>query len=748
MQSYFQKDYRLSPVRCGVSLTGLALALAVSSTVHAQETDPEAVAQESSPGLIIVTARKRSETTLEVPETVTAFSEETLERANIEDIDDVGLAVPNLQLSTRADGFPNVTVRGLGGFGNTQGVGFYLDDVQLFSDASSRFGDLERIEVLKGPQGILYGGSNIGGAVKFVSARPELGIFEGRIAAKAGTDNYFDGEIELNVPLGSNWAFKAFAFGETDDSFLTNAQTPRQSGGIAAGSEDIGKREQYGVRGALYGDLGGPEIYLTARYNELDGPNNLWIRELDGDFQYSRTLDLSYNPRNTRETFGLTGHVDIPVGDLTLQSITSYTETESRRETDLDILNEFVLDLFRPEDFEAFTQEIRLSSDDSGPFVWQVGGYLLDLSRDLDSVLIIREGFCFIDPGACAPLSTNDDEILAEVPFEVSRRSREQIAAFVNASYEFGQIEVSGGLRVDNTTSERDNLDTGLSGKTKETVVLGRASVAWSNFDETTLLYATFSQGFEPGDFSLSNLSTANSLLQYNKETADQIEIGYKGRLLDNNLFLTIAAFYVDYQDRQFELQTVDPVTDTPVEGIVNVGDSTQKGIEVDFVWQLSNNLTFSGGAGYIDAEWDEGVVSPVTGLSLGGVQPPNVAKWSGSGALEYEGDIGNGEFFVRGQARYKSKSSTNAQFFDVPGDDYPIFVNPSYFVFDLAAGVDFGNLSFGARAENIFDKKYFTDVQEFPNFAGSLNPGEPGQIIIGTFGQAQRFILSVGYEF
>lgn len=742
------KGRAVSPVRSGVSLAAIAFSLVLGGAAGAQETTSSPAAEESEPGLIIVTARKRSETTLEVPESVTAFSEKMLERANIEDIDDVGLAVPNLQLSTRADGFPNVTVRGLGGFGNTQGVGFYLDDVQLFSDASSRFGDLERIEVLKGPQGILYGGSNIGGAVKFVSARPEPGVFEGRIAAKAGTDNYFDGEVELNVPLGNNWAFKMFAFGETDDSFLINPKTPRENGRIAEGSKDIGRREQYGIRGAIYGDLGGPEIYITARYNEFDGPNNAWVRELDGDFGYSRQIDLSYNPRNKRETFGLTGHIDVPIGDLTLQSISSYTDTQSLRETDLDIQNEFVLDLFRPEDFDAFTQEIRLTSDEASPLVWQIGAYLLDLKRDLNSVLIIREAFCYIDPGTCSPLSQNDDEILAEVPFEVSKRSRDQLAAFVNASYTLGQIEFSGGLRVDNTTSKRDNLDTGLSGKADETVVLGRASVAWSNLDETALLYATFSQGFEPADFSLSNLSTANSLLRYGKETADQIEVGYKGQLLDKNLFLTVAAFYIDYNSRQFELQTVDPATGSPVEGIVNVGDSTQMGVEVDFVWQLSNNITFSGGAGYIDAEWDDGVISPVSALDLSGVQPPNVSKWSATGALEYEGDVGNGEFFVRGQARYKGKSSTNAQFFDVPGDDYPIFDNPSYFVFDLAAGFEFNQFSVGARAENIFDKRYFNDVQEFPNFAGGLNAGEPGQIVIGTLGQAQRFIVSVGYEF
>ncbi|MDA0915551.1 MAG: TonB-dependent receptor [Proteobacteria bacterium] len=743
------KKRLFSPFQSGASVMAVAAGLAFAGTANAQDSASSTPdARDSTPGVIIVTARKRSETTLEVPESVTAFSQELLERASIEDIDDVGLAVPNLQLSTRADGFPNVTVRGLGGFGNTQGVGFYLDDVQLFSDASSRFGGLERIEVLKGPQGILYGGSNIGGAVKFVSSRPNPDAFEGRIVAKAGTDSYFDGEIELNLPLGENWAFKVFAFGETDDSFLINPQTPRENGKIAEGSKDIGKREQYGVRGAIYGDLGGTEIYITARYNEFDGPNNAWVRELDGDFNYSRRIDMSYNPRNKRETFGLTGHIDIPIGNVTLQSITSYTDTKSLRETDLDIQNEFVLDLFRPEDFDAFTQEIRLTSDDTGPFTWQIGGYLLDLNRDLDSILIIREAFCFIDPGTCAPLSQNDDVILAEVPFEVSKRSREQLAAFVNASYTFGQIELSGGLRVDNTTSKRDNLDSGLSGKAEVTEVLGRASVSWSNLDNTALLYATFSQGFEPADFSLSNLSTANSLLRYDKETADQIEIGYKGQLLDNSLFLTVAAFYIDYKNRQFELQTVDPATDTPVEGIVNVGDSTQMGVEVDFVWQLSDNVTLSGGAGYIDAEWDDGVVSPVSGLDLGGIQPPNVSKWSATGALDYEGDLVSGEFFVRAQARYKGKSSTNAQFFDVPGDDYPIFDNPSYFVFDLAAGIEFGRLSIGARAENIFDKKYFNDVQEFPNFAGTLNAGEPGQIIIGTLGQAQRFIMSVGYEF
>ena len=135
---------------------------------------------------IIVTARKREENLMDIPESVVAISGLNIDRQNIKSLEDVGLLVPSLNLSARADGFPNVSMRGLGSFGNTQGVGFYLDDVQVFSDASSRFGDMERIEVLKGPQGTLYGGSNIGGAIKFVSARPDPDEFSGRVKALVG----------------------------------------------------------------------------------------------------------------------------------------------------------------------------------------------------------------------------------------------------------------------------------------------------------------------------------------------------------------------------------------------------------------------------------------------------------------------------------------------------------------------------------------------------------------------------------
>lgn len=739
----------LAAATLGMSM-GSAAAYAQEGAAETTESRAAESDGERKLSIVTVTARKKAESELDVPESLTAFSADDIEDANIEGLSDIGLLVPNLYLSTRLDGFPNVTIRGLGGFGNTQGVGFYLDDVQLFSDASSRFGDLERIEVLKGPQGILYGGSNIGGAVKFVSARPDPSGFSGRVKARAGEFGLFDLEGEANIPLSDLFALRVFGFSVTDDSYLTNPNSIRVNGLSANNDEDIRSYEEKGARIAIGGDVTGDLSFLASlRYNEVDAPNNVWSLELDGRFEYPTTVDTSFNPRHNKQTTAATLNIDYDLPGATLSYIGSYTETESDRQTDLDLNPEFVLDLFRPEEFEATTQELRLSSDGSGPFSWQVGAYYLDLSRDLNSVLNIRGGFCFLDPGVCVPPPAADDNVIqAVVPFEISRRSREQKAIFANADYSFGQWEVSAGIRLDDTTTSRTNVDTGLSGKNSETVVLGRGSLSWETLDGNSLFYGTVSQGFEPADFGLANFAGDSTLLGYDREQATQYEIGYKGRLFDDTVLLTAAAFYIEYKDRQFELQAADP-SGGFVEGIINLGDSTQSGFEADVTWLLADDWTFTGGFGYLDAEWDDGVISPVTGRDLSGLQPPNATEWSGTAALDYRRPVGtDSEIFGRIQARYKGESSTNAQFFDAPGDDFPEFTNPSFTVVDLSAGYARGNVTFGLNVENVFDEEYYIDVQEFPNFAGALVPGAPAQIIIGSLEPPRRITGSIKVEF
>ena len=715
-------------------------------------TGPEAAAQEETVlEEILVTARKRQENALEIPESLTTFSATLIEQGNIRELKDIGLMVPNLYMSRRLDGFPNASIRGLGGFGNTQGVGFYLDDVQIFSDASSRFGDLERIEVLKGPQGVLYGGANVGGAIKFVAVRPDPEAFSGRVKASAGEDGYVDGELSLNIPLGTNWAARIFAFGSTDDSYLVNRNSVRQNGGINRNDPDVGETEENGIRATLAGDFTDRfSVYAAVRYNDLDGPNNIWNVEMDGNLTYTDVVDTSFNPRHKRETTAASLELVYEFDNVALTSITSLTDTDSDRETDLDVNQEFVIDLFRPHELDVLTQELRLTSTGEGALQWQAGLYYLDYERDMDSELLVRGGFGFLDPTCCPVpplLDPSESALLVALPFEDSLRERDQLAAYANFSYVWENYEFSAGVRVDDWESSRTNRDSAISGKQSDTEVLGRASLARFFDDERSMVYGLISQGFEPGDFNLSNFSGQTSLFGYGPEDATQFEIGYKGQPNDQ-LLLTVAAFFIDYNDRQFELQTTDP-SGVVVEGIINAGDSEQWGVELDLVLTLNETFTVSAGFGYVDAEWDSGTISPITGADISGMEPPNTAEFSATGAVDYDRLLNDGmRLSGRLQVRYKSEASTNAQFFDAPGDDFPFWDNPSFTVVDIGAWLEWQNWKFGVHVENVFDEEYYVDVQEFPNFAGSALVGSPGSIVIGTLERPRRIVASVELGF
>ena len=714
---------------------------------------------------IIVTARKREESVLEIPESLTTFTGDLVERANINGLEDIGLLVPNLWMSRRLDGYPNVSIRSLGGFGNTQGAGFYLDDVQLFGDASSRFGNFERIEVLKGPQGILYGGANIGGAIKFVTQRPDPEEFSGRVKAQAGEDNYYDGEVQLNVPLGNDWALALFGFAMTDDSYLVNPNTPRLNGGVPDVDPDVAHTEKYGVRAALAGNISEQlSLYATLRYNEYEGPNNIWNREMSGDLTHTNIIDTSYNARHERETIAGSIELTYDFGNFDATYLTSYTDTDSYRETDLDIDQEFVLDLTRSWPVEVWTQELRFTSTDDSPLQWQAGAYYLDWKRHKFGELPVPYGFCFFLDPSCNPNPDDpipfpridedppEDTVVVVVPFENLREEREQVAGFANFSYRMNNLEIGGGVRVDHWEFDANNRDSGTTGSQSNTEVLGRASISMFFDDDRSMAYALFSQGFEPGSFNAFDLEGENALFDIEPEEATQVEIGYKGRLLDDRLILTLAGFYIDYEGRQFELQTKNPQTGTVLEGIFNIGDSEQWGLEADMVLSMHENWTLSAGFGYVDAEWVGGTefVTPSDYLAdLSGRRPPNTVKWSATAALDYDQQLNDDmRLFGRLQLRYKGDASTNAQLWDSPGDDFPFWTNPDFTVVDLGAGVEWNNWEFGIHIENLFDEDYYIDVQEFPNFAGSKLQGAPGYIIIGTLEQPRRVVGSVQYHF
>jgi iron complex outermembrane receptor protein len=731
-----------------------------------------AIAQEGAAGEIeeiVVTARKRAESLLEIPESVSVISGADIDRQNIKGLEEVGFQVPNLNLSTRLDGFANVSVRGLGAFGNTQGVGFYLDDVQLFSDASSRFGDLDRIEVLKGPQGTLYGGSNIGGAIKFVSARPDTESMFGRVKGVVGDQGIFDVEGSVNLPLGDgDWAMRAFGFWVTNDGYLHNPNPPRANGIAGDNDPDIGATEESGVRVSLAGPLGDNlTAYISVRSNEYEGPNNTWIRELDeSNLQHPNEVPASFNPQHERNTASGMVELTWALDGYDITSVSSWTTTESFRFTDLDQKEEYLLSLFRPEDMDVLTQEIRFTSTDEGPFQWLGGVYYSRYDEKMDSDLVwydtvIYSGGEISGPLGCAAGSlcsgvwagetvTEAEELgdVALTQFEKRIRDKSHLAAFVNATYDLGEWELSLGLRGDHWNNDTTRFSTAHEANEGATEFMPRVSVMrW--LDEGSMLYGTFSRGYEPGGFNVSE-DVPDRLVPFDSEEAISYEGGWKGRLMDGRVSASLAAFYIDYDRRQIETQI--PAADAGiVELINNVGDSKQFGFEVDLRMVVNDAMTMGVSAGWIEAEWDSGTQVVVGGdadnpefKDIGGDTPPVTPDFSWNLWADYAQPLSGAMNFIAGVQISHNGKYNGLRLSDPAGVGV---VNPSFTLVGAQVGIAGDNWELALNVENLLDEDYYTDVQTFPDFF--FLEGDADEIIvIGTLGQPQLITASFSYSF
>ena len=733
------------PIRTSHPMHRLSLAVMAFSLGITLDGAPQALAQGAALEEVIVTARKRDENLMDIPESVSAIGALEVERRNIKGLNKIGLAVPNLNLSMRTDGYPNVTIRGLGAYGMTQGVGFYLDDVQLFSDASSRFGDIERIEVLKGPQGVLYGGSNIGGAVKYVSKAPSTEAFGGRLKVMAGEQGIWDIEGDINIPLSDKWALRAFAFTREDDGFMTNPGSLSPVFGVDSNQpEDVGAYEQSGGRLVLHGDITDRvSITASARYNEYDGPVNNWAREMGtpGNLQYPFTLDTNLNPTHERETFGARFEINVEFDNFDFKSITSYTDTESDRHTDVDLTQLWFFNTFRPETMEVFTQEFRFSSNSDGPLQWVGGLYLMDFEETMNS---------YLDFGWII-LEADDPSIHVQVPFETRREEKGNLAAFGNITYEVGAWEWGLGLRIDRWESDEEAVDIGHSASKDDVEVLPKISLT-RHFNNDSMAYLTVSKGFEPGGWvgiadgapPVYGPNGEKTLAGFDPEEAIQYELGWKGSLADGRVQATAALFFIDYDDRQFEFIVPNPSGDgTLIDGIENIGDSEQTGIELGLTWQASDYLQIAAAYGYIDAEWDSNTILPDGSANLGGQTPPQIIEHSTTVTANFQmpafGDfdwIANLQLSHNGTMEGGKPSGGTVE-------------NPEFTVVDIQVGLTSNNWELMLNLDNAFDERYYTDLEPFPNFGfGGLIGTEPAEIIIGTHGHPRLFTASATYRF
>ncbi len=750
--------------RLRLAVSGLASALIFLFPVGAANAEETDEAASRTIEEILVTARKREESLLEIPESLAVLTGESIARGNIKGLEQIGFQVPNLNLSMRLDGFPNVSIRGLGSFGNTQGVGFYLDDTQIFSDASSRFGDLERIEVLKGPQGTLYGGSNVGGAVKFVSVRPNPEEVSGKIKVLGGEQGTIDGEVHINLPLGdAGWAMRAFVFGASDDGYLKNANPPRANGMRRQGTADVGQVDEAGGRVSLAGPLSDRlSFYGSFRYNEYDGPNNTWVRELDAhNLRHPNVVNNSIAGKHERDTKAGLVEFTLELDGMDVLWLSSYTDTFSSRYTDIDIREEYLFDLLRPEDMMVTTHELRFTSTGEGALEWTAGIYHSKFEEEMNAYIWWFDTVANPDgtySGNAAFLFGSEDvsghwwgdvpdparELMSvRTPAELRNRDKTHLAAFASMTYTIDDWEWGVGLRVDEWENKTVNRDAQIANDQGDTELMPRLSLTrW--LSEEAMLYGLVAWGYEPGGFNLTSFLDGSGLIPFGREEAVNYEVGWKGRWADGRATASLAAFFIDYEARQIEYHLVQ-ADGTAIEAITNFGDSEQYGIEADLSIQVTDELSLSLVAGTIEAEWIEAQFDPGDGSGiqdLSGNSPPVTPDFSWGATVDYRRPINN-----RVQFMAALQISHNGEYEGLQAWN-PV-TNPSFTLVNGQLGFLWENMDLMLHVENLTDEGYYNDVQHFINghdLVGVL--GGPGAIVIGTLGQPRLTTLSLSYYF
>lgn len=689
-----------------------ASAQEVSGLQASEETRSEEITGTSD---ILVVARKRSERLIDVPETITAISSDGIKQAGISSLSDLGRQTPGLLLAKRGDNEPNVVIRGVGAFGNTQGIGFYIDDVQNFTDQSAAIEDVERIEILKGPQGTLYGGSSVGGAIKYIMKRPgDVFAVEGK--AEYGSFDTMNLFAAVNVPLVADGVLGARVSGYLNrtDGIIENLFRP---------GERVDRSREFGVRLALdWRPSDVLNVQFSYRHNDLDnGYANYSTADSLRDF--SRSLLIDGIDKGDRTVDGGILQIENDLGAVTLTSISSYTRRSNNWILDIDYSE---LDLAVAQNGDrntthVLTQELRLASDAGGPFDWIIGGYFSrtknrNTTNHADVIL-----------GIDNPANPTGAPIFID-GFNNANAIDRQYAAFATANYEFGALRIGGGIRLNRTEFVADLLNDNRRESVKDTRLLPKLSLAYK-FSPDVMLYANVARGMEPGKV---NLGTGTGTA-FDPEKATNFEIGFKGQTDDRRFMFDIAGFYIQYKDRQFETRRL--IDSVLTEQIFNIGDSKSYGIEAGLNYRPVPELMISATGGYLHSEWTNGEfdLQPTKGL-----QVPYAPKVSANASVDWRQPVGNVELGLRAEVSHRG-----ALYWDVLN----LVKDRSIELVNLRAslGSPQDGWEFSLRVDNLFDVGYFEDVQYLNGVPAG---GTCNRCSINAPGMPRRVMGAVRFSF
>ncbi|MGB0513230.1 MAG: TonB-dependent receptor [Wenzhouxiangellaceae bacterium] len=757
-------------------ISGLCIGFTVA---HAQDRGDDGAsdseeAEEASLDRIVVTARRRDEDLQDVPISVTALSGAKLRDVGAENITFLNQVVPNttIEVSRGTNSTLTAFIRGVGQqdpvAGFEQGVGIYIDDVYLNRPQAAvlEIYDIERVEVLRGPQGTLYGRNTIGGAVKYITKRlgdePAISI-QGSIGNFSQRDLIVSGELPIHDTLAFGGAIATF----NRDGFGRNLVLDQENydKDIQAARASIEWTPTPDVFVRLSGD------YLNDTSNPRGGH-----REIPGLFSGAPVLDNVYNSRsgiqgpNNEQDYGGQLLIEYDISpNWQFKNITAYRETRSNQQIDFEALPAEDVDVPVRYENEQFTQELQLSY--SSPIVSGTAGfYYIDATAfNVFDVLLAQTGDLIGLPGLNAltlgDVDTESWSVFTDVSFDLAEifnlntglefsiggryTSDERSSRVLRQTLIGGNSEFFGGPGIPiQTTSD-------FRGSEEFTDFTPKFSLAWQPNDNHNL-YGSFSQGFKGGSFDPRGLTTAApdldgdgtvsedevfEFMKFEPEEVDTWEIGLKSSLLQRRVSTNIAFFYSDYTNIQIPGSVGvdtdgDGIFDTFAGVTTNAGEATVKGVEFEGNALLGSDLLQRGDTlntlvtvGYIDAEYDE-FIAPVTNPATGETALEDVSdqrvfqntpEWTAHIDLTYEFPVQlfaqPGSMALIGGWSYRGDTNQ----FEVPSQ---FLDQDAYSLFDASLVWRHmnGRYEVGIYANNLTDQQYRTAGYQFVTPDGSAS--------------------------
>ncbi|WP_411339484.1 TonB-dependent receptor [Sphingopyxis sp. J-6] len=747
---------------------------AIASSMAAIIAATPASAQESgaagADNEIVVTANKREENLFDVPSSVSAVSDQFIDRIRANNLSDIGAYVPGLNVQPSGGDSNRLIVRGLstGSQDLSPTVGVYVDDAPFGASTGLALGavfspdldpsDLARVEVLRGPQGTLYGANTLGGLVKFVTKAPDLSNFSGHASIdlsttrRQGADDPFRTVLRggMNLPIVQDIAaLRVSGFYDTTNGTLTDVRTGRDS---------LGGNSRKGVRAKLLVEpTDNLSITLSGAYARNNSPRTL---SLTADAQtleptYGDYADYAYSDSYSRSRYYvLQGNIRYEFANgISLSSTTSYSDFKVDLQSDLTTVFQ---PAFRASPSTAAiapflqfsgpvrpvvkrtTQELRLASPSSGSFEWLVGFFYDDQDSNYLSGINSTFNFGAAPPPALAPIVG----LLADYQTVTTINHYKEYSGFANAKLSITPtIDLGAGVRYSHNKQAYTSARTGFlvlvgalpasgGGTSSDDVWTASFDASW-HFAADSMLYARAARGYRPGGPTATGTS-------FDPDTTWNYEAGVKSSMMDGKLRTSLAGFFVDWDNIQVNFFNG---TNTV---IGNAGSARSMGAEFEGSYSPVDGLTLGANLTYTDTKITSLLAGQTTGAALGD-ELPYVSKWAGALRADYYFPVaGTAGGNLGASLRYRSAFDGS-----FPGDTGSTFYRlPETAFVDLRAGVELNEgFSVNLQVLNVTDSRKLTSASRVLG-TSEANADLFGQPASVAYAPGRTFTISLAGKF